>query len=139
MGCHRLLQGIFLTPRSNSRLLCLIYWQAGSLPPAPPGALPLKCQVSHFSGVPTTLYCLHVSLAVQFPLPSLLITVLLESLLCPDDFLNCIQMSFFLSTVFQALTLALFSSSRFIFLSLPPLGLSHAKLFPDYRRYGVGI
>ena len=33
MGCHALLQGIFLTQRSNPRrLLCLLQWQAGSLP-----------------------------------------------------------------------------------------------------------
>ena len=37
MGCHALLQGIFLTQGSNSRLLCLLHWQAGSLPLAPPG------------------------------------------------------------------------------------------------------
>ena len=37
MGCHTLLQGIFPTQGSNLRLLCLLPWQAGSLPPAPPG------------------------------------------------------------------------------------------------------
>ena len=37
MGCHALLQGIFLTQGSNSRLLCLLHWQVGSLPLAPPG------------------------------------------------------------------------------------------------------
>ena len=31
------LQGIFLTPRWNSHLLCLLHWQGGFLPPAPPG------------------------------------------------------------------------------------------------------
>ena len=35
-GCHALLQGIFMTGL-NPRLLCLLYWQAGSLPLAPPG------------------------------------------------------------------------------------------------------
>ena len=29
-GCHALLQGIFLTQGSNSRLLCLLHWQMGS-------------------------------------------------------------------------------------------------------------
>ena len=37
VGCHALLQGIFLTQGSNPRLLGLLHWQAGSLPPAPPG------------------------------------------------------------------------------------------------------
>ena len=37
VGCHALLQGIFPTQGSNLRLLCLLHWQAGSLPQAPPG------------------------------------------------------------------------------------------------------
>ena len=32
VGCHFLLQGIFLTQASNLRLLCLLHWQAYSLP-----------------------------------------------------------------------------------------------------------
>ena len=39
------LQGISLTQESNSRLLCLLHWQADSLPPAPPGK-PLRAM--HF-------------------------------------------------------------------------------------------
>ena len=34
---HALLQGIFLTQGLNLTLLCLLYWQVGSLPLAPPG------------------------------------------------------------------------------------------------------
>ena len=37
VGCHTLLQGIFLTHGLNPCLLCLLQWQAGSLPLAPPG------------------------------------------------------------------------------------------------------
>ena len=37
MDCHALLQGIFPTQGSNLFLLCLLHWQAGSLPLAPPG------------------------------------------------------------------------------------------------------
>ena len=37
VGCHALLQGIFLTQGSNLCLLRLLHWQAGSLPLAPPG------------------------------------------------------------------------------------------------------
>ena len=36
MGCHALLQGIFLPQGLNPHLLCLLHWQAGSLPPALP-------------------------------------------------------------------------------------------------------
>ena len=36
-GGHALLQGIFPTQELNLRLLCLLCWQAGSLPLAPPG------------------------------------------------------------------------------------------------------
>ena len=32
VGCHFLLQGVFLTQESNPLLLSLLQWQAGSLP-----------------------------------------------------------------------------------------------------------
>ena len=37
VGCHFLLQGIFLTHGLNPRLLHLLHWQADSLPLGPPG------------------------------------------------------------------------------------------------------
>ena len=37
VDCCALLQGIFLNQGWNLHLLCLLYWQAGSLPLAPPG------------------------------------------------------------------------------------------------------
>ena len=37
VGCQALLHRIFLTQGLNSCLLCLLCWQAGSLPLAPPG------------------------------------------------------------------------------------------------------
>ena len=40
VGCHSLLQGIFPIQRLNLHLLCLLYWQAGSLPLVPSGKLP---------------------------------------------------------------------------------------------------
>ena len=36
VGCHALLQGIFLTQRSNPCLLYLLHWQVGSLSLTPP-------------------------------------------------------------------------------------------------------
>ena len=39
MGCQALFQGIFLIQGSNADLLCLLRWQAGSLPLAPPAKL----------------------------------------------------------------------------------------------------
>ena len=36
VGCHFLLQGIFPTQGSNPSFLCLLHWQADSLPLAPP-------------------------------------------------------------------------------------------------------
>ena len=39
-----LLQGIFLTKGLNPRLLCLLHWQADSLPRVPPGKL-LPCKI----------------------------------------------------------------------------------------------
>ena len=37
VGCQALLQGIFPTQGWNLCLLCLLHWQVGSLPLAPPG------------------------------------------------------------------------------------------------------
>ena len=37
VGCHAVLQGIFPTQGLNPCPLCLLHWQAGSLPLAPPG------------------------------------------------------------------------------------------------------
>ena len=37
LGCYFLLQGIFPTQGSNQHLLCLLHWQADSLPSRPPG------------------------------------------------------------------------------------------------------
>ena len=37
VGYHALLQGIFPTQGLNPHLLCLLHWQVGSLPLAPPG------------------------------------------------------------------------------------------------------
>ena len=37
VGCEALLQEIFPTEGSNLHLLCLLHWQASSLPLAPPG------------------------------------------------------------------------------------------------------
>ena len=38
VSCHLLLQGIFPTQGSNPRLLCLLHWQADSLPLRHPGS-----------------------------------------------------------------------------------------------------
>ena len=45
VGCHALLQEIFLTQGSNSCLLCLLHWLVSSVPLAPPGKLVLRCKV----------------------------------------------------------------------------------------------
>ena len=42
MGCHALLQRIFLTQGLNLHLLCLLHWQLVSSPPVPPGK-PMGC------------------------------------------------------------------------------------------------
>ena len=46
VGCHALLQGIFLTQGWNPHLLCLLHWRAGSLPLVPPGS-PMLCIYTH--------------------------------------------------------------------------------------------
>ena len=59
VGCHALLQGIFLTQGSNPHLLCLLHWQTGSLPLAPLGKplmLPKSLQ-KYRNPVPTSDAC----------------------------------------------------------------------------------
>ena len=47
VGCHALLQRSFSTQGSNSSLLRLLHWQAGTLPLASPGKL-YCCSSSHY-------------------------------------------------------------------------------------------
>ena len=47
VGCHAVLQGIFLTQGSNPSLLRLLHWQAGSLPLAPTGKLRGEARANH--------------------------------------------------------------------------------------------
>ena len=53
VGCHFLFQGIFPTQGSNPRLLCLLHWQAVSLPLSHLGSPCEKCklQTIQFSSV----------------------------------------------------------------------------------------
>ena len=44
VGCHFFFQGIFPTQGLNPCLLCLLHWQADSLPLAPPGKARLFCR-----------------------------------------------------------------------------------------------
>ena len=48
VGCHTLLQGIFLIQGSNLHLFCLLHWQVDSLPLAP---FVLKCLGDYFSKI----------------------------------------------------------------------------------------
>ena len=47
VGCCTHLQGIFLTQGLNPRLLCLLHWQAGSFPLAPPAFAYCPALTSH--------------------------------------------------------------------------------------------
>ena len=64
VGCHALLQWIFLTEGWNLHLLGLLYWQVGSLPLAPTGKKPLNVgtlsQSSTRLSPDTGAVCLHV-------------------------------------------------------------------------------
>ena len=44
--CHTLLQGVFSTQGANPHLLCLLHWQAGSLPLLPPGKPCIKHKIN---------------------------------------------------------------------------------------------
>ena len=76
VGCHFLLQGIFLTQGSNPCLLCLQPYQADSLPLAPPGRpwAPMRFpQIPFGKGICfhqfTLCYCLSSSLGVSTMCP----------------------------------------------------------------------
>ena len=49
MGCHALLQGIFRPRDQNPCLLCLLHWEVGSLPLAPPGKPMVDCRMVQFT------------------------------------------------------------------------------------------
>ena len=49
VGCHALLQGIFPIQGSNPHLLCLLLWQAGSLPLAPLGKSRMSYTWTHIA------------------------------------------------------------------------------------------
>ena len=60
VGCHALFQGIFMTQGSNLHLLCLLHWQAGSLPLLPHGEFLLHVTYNQF--------CFQFSSSACFPL-----------------------------------------------------------------------
>ena len=60
VGCHDLLQGMFLTHGSNQCFLCLLHWQAGSLPLVPPGK-----PIYLFPLVPSSSLSFHPSRSSQ--------------------------------------------------------------------------
>ena len=86
VGCHSLFQGILPTQGLNLCLLCLLHWQVGSLPPAPPGKpnviryTPTLCDISfakalfvHFVHVLVCasrlyFYCCIVFHAINIPM-----------------------------------------------------------------------
>ena len=57
VGCHALLQGIFLTRGLNPRLLGLLHWQAAVLPLAPPGKLLSIVQFSSVQSLSRVQLC----------------------------------------------------------------------------------
>ena len=69
VGCHVLLQGIFLTQGSNLGLLCLLHWQAVSLPLALPGK-PVALSVQFSRSVVSNPLRPHESQHARPPCPS---------------------------------------------------------------------
>ena len=59
--------GDLLDPRSNLHLLCLLHWQVGSLPPAPPGKPSVWCSIEHFLSY-TCLCCSQSLFLTIWPL-----------------------------------------------------------------------
>ena len=63
VGCHFLLQGIFLTQESIWCLLCLLHWQMGSLP-----LVPLGKPYSELWQIRNSFWLLGASVNLFFPL-----------------------------------------------------------------------
>ena len=131
VGCHTLLQGVFLTNELNPCLLCLLCWQVGSLPLVPLGKpvlflLPLKlCPTSW----PTDSFVPCILREEDLTIPSCHIISFLLNLF---HFL-CMKLSFPL----KDLSSVQFSCSV-VSNSLQPHGLQHARfpyLSPTPRAY----
>ena len=95
VGCHVLLQGIFLTQGLNPCLLHLLPWQAGSLPLAPPWKS-IYSYINQFSSVTQSCPTLCNSMGYSTPgLPvitnswSLLIFMCIKSVMQPNHLILC--------------------------------------------------
>ena len=69
VGCHFLLQAIFLIQEANLHHLCVLHWQMDSLPLAPPGkpSMCMSIHISTYTYVPKyLLYRTFVFLQSQF-------------------------------------------------------------------------
>ena len=74
VGCHFLLQGIFLTQGSNLHFLCLLHWQVGTLPlmlPSSAKEIPPQengINITHFQMFPPKMLsgCINYSLFFFF-------------------------------------------------------------------------
>ena len=74
VGCHSLLQAIFLTQSSNPPLLCLLHWQVDYLPLVPPEKPYIICVcvcvcVCVHTNIHTRKYCCSVSKLSDFLQP----------------------------------------------------------------------
>ena len=68
VGCHALLQGIFLTQGSNPHLLCLLHWQLGSLPPGMSHILFYVRIIFQCVCVYIYIFYVYFSLSIHLPL-----------------------------------------------------------------------
>ena len=66
VGCHALLQGIFLTQGSNPSLLCLLHLHAGSLPLALPGKHRTKTLYRKNKTTPGSLWAVDASVCSKY-------------------------------------------------------------------------
>ena len=81
-GLHVLLQVIFLTKGSNLSLLCLLHWQAGSLPLAPPGKPGNVLHSTLFTWAPNWVPMEHIVYIIR-PAFTIFLQVSVLSSYCP--------------------------------------------------------
>ena len=72
VDCHALLQGIFPTQGSSPPLLCLLHWQADSLPFTPSGkpSKICRCYIINFKEKKNILVYFHFASLFPLSLPS---------------------------------------------------------------------
>ena len=129
MSCRFLLQGIFSTPGSNSCLLHLLHWQAGSSPLGPPGKpqIPhMKHQIPPFvpSNLLSLLFAINTLQSSELPEPGVRAPSPSFTAFPPHPHGQSITRFYGLTSLLPVLCLGSLLTHVLVFLGPPPLANS---------------